>query len=72
MQNRHNAVLDVYAIVSLYPPEANALALSTQLTALAYLQGRADSDEVLTLLRLAYDLGYVDEQSYLAHSRFLQ
>lgn len=64
---RYEAVLDVYALVTCYPQEASALALVTQLTALAYLQGRAGSDDLTLLLRLACDLGYIDERLYEAH-----
>jgi len=68
---RYNAVLDVYALTSLYPQEAAALRAATQLTALAYLRKRADKQELLVLLRLATDLGYISEELYTLHTKFL-
>jgi hypothetical protein len=71
MNKRYAATLDIYALTATYPLEATALREVTQLTALAYLQRKATKQELLTLLRLAKDLGYTNEELYKLHTQFL-
>lgn len=71
MNDRYAAVLDVYALVATYPCEAHALAIHTQREALLFLDGKS-SEKLLTLLQLALDLGYVDEELVNVHKTYLR
>jgi hypothetical protein len=69
--SRYAAILDIYALVATYPAEAEALVLITQLTALSYLQRKTHKRELVILLLLARDLGYITADAYELHIRFL-
>ena len=69
MNKRYDAVLDVFALVVLYPMEAEALKRLTIETALRYLHGKAKTADLTILLRLAIDLGYLEEELYAYYLR---
>lgn len=69
--DRYNQVLDVISITSTYPETAYALAAATQKTALAYLNRKANKKELLQLIQLANDLGYIDDDIYQSHATLL-
>ena len=63
---RYDAVLDVISAVQHYPEEGWLLAAATQAAALAYLNRKAEKHELWQLLRLARDLGLLEDEVFAA------
>jgi hypothetical protein len=70
LTRKYRAVLDVYALIATYPTQAEVLASYTEYTALCYLQNKVQKRELITLLRLAKDLGYKSDELYQAHLQY--
>ena len=70
-KRRYDAVLDIFALTTCYPQNAESLAYATQLSALAYLRSAASKRDIIVLLRVAKDLGYVDDDLFVEYTKNL-
>jgi hypothetical protein len=68
--DRYAAVLDVFSLTSLYPDFASVLATRTQREALRFLE-TGNATKLSVLLRIAADLGYIDDEASIALTKLL-
>lgn len=64
MDEKYNFLLDLYPIMSVFPPEASLLTMRLEQAAFSMLHGNEDKEQLRTLLCLAKDLGYLDDRLY--------
>lgn len=64
MNDRYNFILDLYPIMSAFPPEAGLLTMRLEHAAFNLLHGDQDLEQLSTLLSLAKDLGYLDDRLF--------
>ena len=62
-ERRYDLLLDLYPVLSTFPLEANLLLFRIEREGLRYL--RREDNELLLFLRLAKDLGYIDNRLFV-------
>lgn len=61
---RYNIVLDLYPLLTTFPSEAGLLVLRIEEVMFDYLKNPKKILELELLLKIAYDLGYLDKRVY--------
>lgn len=62
--NRYDLVLDLYPLLTSFPSEAGLLVIRIEETMFEFLKNPKKQIELNLLLKIAYDLGYLEKRLY--------